>query len=399
MQFKYEILDEYIYKIFLYIIILTTLILPRNLIIELLKIRPEDLTLLASIIYLSIKIHKVKEYLDGTILRWILINIIGVLSGLLSFNIFLSDIAIYLFYLKFISTLAIYILIKKNNLLIRKEINIYLLTILLIEIYQYFRLALNKSNALYGDSPAGYEDSPLATGFYYILCQLILLYVTKSINNANIYYKIGVAIVNLLILPLIALTGSKTSIIISVAIFFSIMVYNFRLKKIISILFSFFLIIIISPQVVVGLSMNKVKILGASISRLMAFNYPLEVIFGRGNWFKFEWIDGVQTIYGAGYIIGHITDKLNITFGMHYDNSLLFSYLTGGFLTIILTIEFIFYIAKKMIMDKMYLEFIILVAFAFSGLGAEILNLSLSAFCFFVFLAIASIAPDKKEGY
>ncbi len=390
--------NEYKYKAFIFILIFIPLILPRNDTIELLKIRPEDLSLILAVIYVTIRIFEGKNYADKITLKWTLISIIGVLSGLLSFNLHLSDISIYLFYIKFISPLAIYIIIKKNGFLIRSEIYSYLLLIIVIIIYEYYRLLFVKTGALYGSSPNGYEDSPLATGFYYILCQIIIFYVTKSINkNKNL--KIIILIINALILPLIIMTGSKASIIVSIIIFISIIAYNSKIKKLRNILFLFFIVIILMPHIIIYLNMDKAKIIGASIGRLIAFNNPLEVILGRGNWFKIDWIGGSEVLNGAGYIIGHITEKLNISFGMHYDNSILFAYLTGGILTILLIFEFIYCVAKKMIKNKKYMDFIILISFGVSGLGGEILNLSLSAFCFFYFLGITMITMKKDKSF
>ena len=374
-------LQEILGKIVLFLMIMTILILQRKWVLSNLGLRPEDISSILGFLYTSYYFFKKKILLDGIIYRWFLINLLGWLSGLLTFNPLLSDLSITLFFIKFLLPLIFYIIIRDNVINNGFEIKSYKLIIILVIIYEYIRIIFINENAYYGFSPKGYEDSPLSSGFYYIFIQIILIYITKKNNSVNIIFQ-------LLIFILVIFTGSKLSILLSAFLLVSNFIKTDSSTKIGNIFIYSLFIILLLPYIMLIINFDKILILDSFVTRLQAFNYPFEVIIGRGNWHKLDWVSGPKSIIGGGFLLGHISENLNITFGMHYDNELIFRYVTSGFLGLFFFFEFIFFIYKKIIEQENFKMLIVFLGFGVAFMGGEILNLSLSSCVFFIFLGI-----------
>lgn len=351
--------------------------------------RPEDLSLImamTTIIYLRLKGEIIA---DGLVIRWTIINLWGVFAGIATGSLILSDISIYLYFIKFYIPVSIYILAKSSGRTNKNELQILTYFIGMLLIWELYRYITKSGYSLYGRSPHGYEDAPLASGFYYILCQLIIYYifVNRKILNWK-FINIVTIIINIIILTLIINTGSKASIIMSVGILVAILYGLYFIRLGYNIIIYILAGSLILPFLIVMMLGDSFYIVSAAINRLFAFNYPLDVIIGRGNWYKIGWLDGMNSLLGGGYLLGHVNENLKVTFAMHYDNQILFNYLTGGIIGLILFFEFNVYIFRCVNKTKEYQNLVVIAFFSLAGIGAELWNLSLSSFTIFLFLGI-----------
>lgn len=227
-------------------------------------------------------------------------------------------------------------------------------------VYIAYQLVTLEPRGFYGVAPLGHEQSPVSAGIWGLAAVML-----GARLECAWLAEAGVVVT--------LFSGSKIAVL-GLAVFLVIWMGLSR-----------WIFGLIAAVVVLGILWHVDPVWGG-LGRYVGFLHPWQVIASRGIWDKFDWLRTPwQWVVGTGYIPPHLRRDGSLSFGMAMDNQALYYLITGGFIGCLLAALLLLAIVKRA--DRIMLATV--GSFIAMGLGAEVMQLSLSGNLFWLMVGLS----------